>query len=790
MKRMIIAAALALAVCGSGKADSLYGIVADADGNPVEYATVVALSGEEQRGGTVTDSLGHYAMSLPAGEFRISCSSVGCEPLATDVKIKGNTELNLTMQATGVQMNEIEVRASAIRREPDRFVMMVEDMPAAIGKDGKELLREAPGVWIDDDKISINGKGGTKVYVNDRELKMGNDQLQAFLKSLKAEDVSKVEVIPQSGAEYSADSSAGIIKITMKKSRTDGVMGNVGLSSTFGKREAWLNPSLSLNVKKGKWSFNLNGSMETALSMSRDLQEWTDYATGSRYSTNTRMDADGMLSGNVLAGIFFDLNDRNSFGLEVNYFHLKNPYISLTNARFDRPDRTELLQGRYDTRSHDQNVDATFNYVNRLDSLGSTLKFIANYSRSDGDQNMDNSRKSIIGSIMTDSISRSDENTVYDVANLSFDFDKKFRHDWGFSSGVKYTFNKMNSVAFYEYLKNEAWKTEAERNYNERYTENIFAAYAKASAKFGKLSAVAGLRVEYTKGSSRGNIVEQDYFDWFPNANLTYSFDGQGANSLTASYSRYISRPNFWSLNPVRRQTSDNTYQSGNPYLRPAYSNNLSLTAVYKYRYSLSVWMEITQNTMMQGAISDPKYPEDVLIGMVSGDSKKGMGAALSLPFQLTKWWSLNANVTYLYYAERMAESEPMAHRNLAFVMLNTGFQLPKDFYISASYFHRTKVKQGMIEVDPFNILNISVKKSFSNKRWTAAVGAYNVLGQSIKFKMFSSGYANRASNENPVLFDVSLTYNFNAGKMFQAKSIEKNADASRMQKDSGGVGK
>lgn len=38
---------------------------------------------------------------------------------------------------------------------------------------------------------------------------------------------------------------------------------------------------------------------------------------------------------------------------------------------------------------------------------------------------------------------------------------------------------------------------------------------------------------------------------------------------------------------------------------------------------------------------------------------------------------------------------------------------------------------------------------------------------------------------DNPVSFNVSLTYNFNVGEMFRAKSIEKNADASRMQKES-----
>ena len=53
---------------------------------------------------------------------------------------------------------EIDHRyATQIRREADRFVVDIANSPIAMGKDGEELLKTAPGVWIQDDKISING---------------------------------------------------------------------------------------------------------------------------------------------------------------------------------------------------------------------------------------------------------------------------------------------------------------------------------------------------------------------------------------------------------------------------------------------------------------------------------------------------------------------------------------------------------------------------------------------------------------------------------------------------------
>ena len=780
-----IAAAMLLAASIPGYADTLKGKVSDGQGKAVEYATVVALADSVQRGGTVTDSLGRFSMDLPRGEYRLKLTSVGYEPADTAVAVNGTTEINAVMKMSGVMMNEVEVTASAIRREPDRFVMMVEDMPSAIGKDGTEILRDAPGVWIDDDKISINGRSNPKIYVNDRELRMDNDQLQAFLKSLKAEDVSKIEVIPQSGAEYSADSASGIIRITMKRNRADGVMGNVGVRAGFGESMSNVAPSAALNVKKDKWSFNLNGQWDYHPKMTRDMEENNDYSNGTHYGTATRINADKFHFGNVMAGLFFDPDERNSFGLEFSFSNFKNPSRTSTDASFDRSGYSEQIAGRYNTHATNRNYDVTFNYVNRLDTLGSTMKVIANYSRADNRQRMDNSRHSAVNTVEDDSISRSSEHSVYDVVNISYDFDKKFNKKWNLSAGAKYTMNRMDNNAFYEYEKSGLWTPETSRNYDYRYTENIYALYAKATGKFGKLSAVAGLRGEYTDAGSRGSIVEQSYFDLFPNGYLTYNIDEAGENSVTLGYSRYISRPSFWALNPMRSQTSDYFYQAGNPELQPAYQNNFSLTAVYKYRYSMSLWVDMNVNPMLQSSVPDPQNPDNIVVSMVNADKIYNYGAAVNLPFQFTKWWTLSVNPIYIRTGQRMQAGGDLEFSNMFFLPVNCGFQLPKDFYFNVSYFYQGKLRQGNMRLGALGFLNASLKKSFSKNRWTASISANNILSSSMDLTFVSDRYTSVTKVDNPVSFNVSLTYNFNVGEMFRVKSIEKNADASRMQKES-----
>ena len=59
----------------------------------------------------------------------------------------------LTEDSTYV-LQEVVVRTSPVKRKADRFILSV---PPAQNKDGVELLQQAPGVWLSDERISING---------------------------------------------------------------------------------------------------------------------------------------------------------------------------------------------------------------------------------------------------------------------------------------------------------------------------------------------------------------------------------------------------------------------------------------------------------------------------------------------------------------------------------------------------------------------------------------------------------------------------------------------------------
>lgn len=179
MVRFLLLSLWILAI-GGGSAQKISGQtvykahVSDAEGNAVEYATAVLLSGEKQVGGAVANSDGDFSMEAEAGKYRLVVQCLGYEPLRKELILPIKRRDSLILDLSNHVLREVVVRAKNIERKADRFIMSV--MPSA-GKDGTELLSQAPGVWLSDGTIPINGAQGAKVFVDDREIRLTGEEL-------------------------------------------------------------------------------------------------------------------------------------------------------------------------------------------------------------------------------------------------------------------------------------------------------------------------------------------------------------------------------------------------------------------------------------------------------------------------------------------------------------------------------------------------------------------------------------------------------------------------------------
>ena len=749
------------------------GRVVDEQGKAVEYATVVLLKGTEQVAGMATDAEGRFVLKAAPGEYTLWIQYLGFDPVKKPVRVEQESHLgDFVMHASATGIQSVEVKARLVRREADRFVVDVANAPAAIGKDGIELLERAPGVWIDGEKISINGKSGSKVYVNDRELRMEPEQLLTYLRSLRAEEIQKIEVVPTSGADYDADSAGGIIRITLKKRRENGVDGSVSFNTSQGTIIHRYDPSANINVHSGRADFYASawGSFgkDRTTTDEQTLYNTADKALNAHSEMKGRNRSFGASAGAVV-----EIDDKNSVGAEAEYWRNRNGEPNNTYTDFRDGGTLTHTDSHFDNLNVRNNYSATFNYIRKIDTLGSTLKLLLDYTRRETDAGNDNFSRITAPGSAADSTYRDNAASVYNVATATLALEKKFSPRWSLKAGAKYTYNDMHNDALYEYLKGDAWVRNDKQSFTINYTENIAAAYAIASAQLGRWSLVAGLRGEYTH--TTGKDVGQDYFSLFPNANVSFALSKEKGWSLIAQYARTIERPRFWCLSPQRMQISDYTYQTGNPSLDPSFKQDVSLTLVAAHKYTLTAGVQLVGDEIQQTMQADPENPDLLQLAWVNYDATKNCYASVNLPFQPAKWWQLNANVTYMRRGQRVEQHGAEEFFNWGFVNLSTTFTLPAKFYIDLSYRYQSRLDLGNCWVEPDHRLQAGVKKRFGD-RFTASFSVQNLLDQGQEIGAHGDGFVRTMkarqtwSNRS---FRIGLTYNFKSGKAFKRKAVE-----------------
>ncbi len=358
MKTLIISL-LFLSSYVYGMAKNINSRVLDSENQPIEFANVSAFVNDSIVGGCVTDSIGRFSLIAPDNCDKIRVSYIG---FADAILSPQNGNLgNIILQQKSITLKEVEVKAPLIRREADRIVLNVAANPLSANKDAQELLKTAPGVWATDNSLSIYGQSGTDVYIDDRKVNMSGSQLMTYLRSIQSSSIASIEIIPKAGAEYSASSSGGVIRINLKRTRVDGLNGSAGFGTTLGEYKAWFNPFANLSMHSGKWTVNLSGNLNgspsdrhTSHEDSKNVNSGLSLSGISRHKTKT-------LQGNVMFGIFYDASYKDKIGLQIDYNPDVNKSIvySQTQMNSDLFDETTLGAYNSEYRFHNLNIAFT-----------------------------------------------------------------------------------------------------------------------------------------------------------------------------------------------------------------------------------------------------------------------------------------------------------------------------------------------------------------------------------------------------------------------------------------------
>lgn len=115
-----------------------------------------------------------------------------------------------------------------MKLEVDRKTFNVDQQIANAGGSASEVLENIPSVEVDQDgNISLRGNESVEVWINGKASGLTTDNRGEILQQMPAESIERIEVIDNPSAKFSAEGSAGIINIVLKKDRRAGYYGSV-----------------------------------------------------------------------------------------------------------------------------------------------------------------------------------------------------------------------------------------------------------------------------------------------------------------------------------------------------------------------------------------------------------------------------------------------------------------------------------------------------------------------------------------------------------------------------------
>ncbi len=483
-------------------------------------------------------------------------------------------------------------------------------------------------------------------------------------------------------------------------------------------------------------------------------------------------------------GAIFEIDTVNSIGAEIEYVGQLSKGNSYSETELTKQEWLINSTGDYNQKDDYNTLSATANYLHKLDDKGSLLKWIVDYAdkKSTGKNNYYVIQKT--AGRDTDSTYRSNSDATYKIVTTDISMNKYFRKGMSLNTGLKYTHTFMDDNSCYEDLSaDQQWSISPAYGYALKYKENIMGVYASFSTEINRWAFIAGLRGEYTRTANESDRIKRDYFDLFPSLSATYAFNNLKTWMLVGQYTRNIERPAFYTLNPNRLQTSDYSYNIGNPYLKPTYIHRFSTTLVYNYRYTLTIGGSLHRNLIREFCKVDVVDPDVSYITYENHDVENHWFVAASIPVQPVPWLNLAANFVGVRQDIRMTEKAAFAHHYLAFANATATFTLPKDITIEGQYSGTSRLYSGNSEVAPRHIVSLFARKKLAGNHFLITVSADNIFNRYNDFASHIEAYTSQSHFESGYLgrtFKATLTWNFNSGRKVKKPTIERGVNSER----------
>lgn len=631
-----------------------------------------------------------------------------------------------------------------LERKADRLIFNVEASVASQGMDGSETLANVPMLKVDDNlgSISIAGKSSVNVMVNGRMLNLSGTNLINYLKTIRSENIAKIEVITTPPAKYEAQGNSGLINIILKKNPNLGWSGsvNTGLNQ---RTYSGGNSTGSLNYQTEKLSLSLKTSYSDGAK--RSEENYSILGASQNYSRSVRKDMWKELTPNL--NLSYKLNKNSEIGIEYIFSHQKSGMDILNETRnVDTDLSAENLLTKTFHREKAPTHTLSAYYDLKLDSLGKKLSFAGNFFKNNSDTEVNFSTLKL----SDNSIQYVNTKSFVEPQVFSLQGDLELPFSFGtIETGLKFNQFKNSTDLQYFNIINNQYIPDLQRANLFEYREENYAVYFSYAKSFGEhWETKAGLRYENTQAQSFTPSTNQEnkynYGQWFPSAFVSYKKE---KNVFSLSYSRRINRPSMSNLNPFRWYENPYSYSSGNPLLTPSYINNLELGYTYNSKFSASIYYLKLKNGFGQVALIDGLSQIGTYLNYYNNNF---YGFNASYTDKFFKFWetSLSLNGSLTDSKVFNIEAETQNGHSISYSINNT-FTINKNktVFFFLNYSQDLPYKNVNSYFHNFSNLTSGIKVSLMEKQLQINATVTNIFAQKYRGDMYYSDNSQHFNN-------------------------------------------
>ncbi len=741
---------------------SVNGTITDGDNTPLVFANVILYNNQTNTAvnAMATADTGTYVFEdLKEGQYHIEVSMLGYNTRVSDVFQLNNsiTTLTLNFSLQSEQLDEVIVtyKKPIIKQTAEKLIVDIEKSEM-INTNLQDVMKKIPGVIVTNGNLNYGGQDNIRILINGKTTDYID--VEALLREMPADNIARVELIQQPGAEYDAEGSGPIINVILKKNVKLGTHGNI--KSAIGYVDDYLyggSASIASYKNKLNWQasvgYNRSSWREDLILSRKVLNETYDQITISPFDPETLR-----MSG----GIDYYIDTENSLGISVNRIQSNSERITnnsttitnevsqnnlLTDNSFDRDRVTYTINPYYEFNDQKNKITLDFSYIDYSYYNENNLFQIGESSVDYNDQ-------------------RYYQDAEYEIFTYQGDYKRTVGDHFSWGAGAKYS--EVNSDSdLQSFTRNELGDFVNNVNQTNQFLidESILAIYFKFNAKIDNWSLSGGLRWE--ESDTKGTSVTQDQTrtrtisKFFPSVTLGRKITDE--IKANVAYSYRISRPSYSSLNSFVYYYDPFTFEEGNPNLKPAFTNSYQFNLTYDDQPFFSVGYKQTRDALFE-IITQNDASAETSRSVINLAESTNFNASFFGPLNFIKGLEgfTGVIVNYKEYnSEKLAPKLELSQWSLTWYT-SAEYKLPWGINSEISGYYTSGGLEGQVEYEWIAGIDIALSKKFMQDRLKVSVEFEEILNRkffgSINYDNVNATIENDWARQN--LF-VQLNYSF-----------------------------